>query len=136
MAKYELRTKKTESRVEDFLNSIPDEQKRRDCYVILDLMKKTTKSEPKMWGSAIIGFGDVHYKYASGHEGDICKIGFSPRKQSISLYLMCGIPAVNSLLTNLGKYKTGKGCLYINKISDVDIKVLKEIILTSFNKRI
>ena len=134
MAKYELKTKKNELSVEGFLNSITDEQKRKDSFVILDLMKKASKSEPKMWGSSIVGFGEVHYKYASGHEGDICKIGFSPRKQSISFYLS-GIPAIKSQLENLGKYKTGKGCLYINKLSDVDIKVLKEIIKISADKK-
>ena len=134
MTKYELKTKKNELSVEGFLNSITDEQKRKDSFAILDLMKKASKSEPKMWGSAIIGFGEVHYKYASGHEGDICKIGFSPRKQSISFYLS-GIPDIKSQLESLGKYKTGKGCLYINKLSDVDIKVLKEIIKISLNKK-
>jgi hypothetical protein len=134
MAKYELKTKKTELSVEEFLNSIPDEQKRKDSFVILDLMKKASKSEPKMWGSSIVGFGEVHYKYASGHEGDMCKIGFSPRKQSISFYLS-GIPDIKSQLVKLGKFKTGKGCLYINKISDVDINVLKEIIKISVNKK-
>jgi hypothetical protein len=135
MAKYELKTKKNESSVEEFLNNITDEQKRKDSFEILDMMKKATKSEPKMWGSAIIGFGDYHYKSASGQEGDWFKTGFSPRKQSISLYMICGLLPVKLLLDKLGKHKTGKGCLYINKISDIDIKILKEIIKISANRK-
>jgi hypothetical protein len=124
----ELKTKKTEASVEDFLNGIKDEQIRNDCFEISKLMEKATKSEPKMWGSSIIGFGSIHLKYASGRELDWMKIGFSPRKQNITLYLLLGDGLKNPLLEKLGKYTTGKGCLYIKKLADVDKKVLKELI--------
>jgi len=123
----ELKTKKNEASVEKFINTIPDEQKRKDAVAILEMMKQASKLEPKMWGGSIIGFGEVHYKYESGHEGDTCLMGFSPRKQNISLYLPGGYKAYSAELNQLGKYKTGKGCLYINKLNDVDTAVLKNI---------
>lgn len=125
----ELKTKKNNASVEDFINAVESEQKRKDAFEILEMMKKITKEKPKMWGSSIIGFGDVRYKYASGREGDWFKVGFSPRKANISLYLMgCNISKADSILGRLGKYKTGKGCLYINKLVDIDKDVLKELI--------
>ena len=124
----ELKTKVNEASVNKFLNSVADKQKREDSYVILELMKKITKCEPKMWGSSIVGFGSYHYKYESGREGDICLIGFSPRKQNLTLYIMSGFSKYANLMKKLGKYKTGKACLYINKLDDIDIKVLKELI--------
>lgn len=124
----ELKTKVNEASVNKFLNSVADKQKREDSYVILELMKKITKYEPKMWGSSIVGFGSYHYKYESGREGDICLIGFSPRKQNLTLYIMSGFSKYGDLMKKLGKYKTGKACLYINKLDDIDIKVLKELI--------
>lgn len=127
----ELKTKKTEDSVEDFLNAIPDEKKRRDSFTILNLMKEVTRAEPKLWGSAIVGLGDRHYKYASGREGEWFVIGFSPRKQNLTLYLTGGIEQRGELLQKLGKYKTGKGCLYINKIEDIDLEVLRELIRQS-----
>src|SRR5512147_809343 len=117
----ELKTKPTEQSVEDYLNAIPDEQKRADAFAIVKLMKQVTRAEPKMWGSSIVGFGSYHYKYASGHEGDTCLVGFSPRKQNLTLYLMLGVADYSDLLNKLGKHKTGKGCLYINKLADVDV---------------
>lgn len=134
MAKAELKTKPTKADVEKFLNSIKDEQKREDSFKILKLMKQITKEEPKMWGSSIIGFGNYHYKYASGREGDWFLTGFSPRKQSLALYMMTYLEKHEKILKRLGKYKTGKGCLYINKLKDVDMKVLKELITTSVKK--
>jgi uncharacterized protein DUF1801 len=128
----ELKTKATDASVEEFLQGIADEKKREDCYQILEIMKKATKSEPKMWGSSIIGFGDYHYKYATGRENDWFITGFSPRKQNLTLYMMGGFD--NEALKKLGKYKTGKGCLYINKLEDVDIKVLRELITQSVKK--
>ncbi len=125
--KYELKTQKNKASVGDFLNFIVDEQKRKDCFEIAKMMEKATKQKPKMWGASIVGFGEYHYKYASGHEGDMCKIGFSPRKQNITLYLMEYIgnhPAIQKL----GKCKTSKACLYINKLADVDKNVLQELI--------
>ena len=127
----ELKTKQTDDSVTVFLNSVEDEKKRKDSFAILEIMKGATRLEPKMWGTSIIGFGRYHYKYDSGHEGDMCIVGFSPRKQSITLYLMIGDGNVEKLLKNLGKHKTGKGCLYINKLEDVSTDVLKQLIITS-----
>ena len=126
----ELKTKKTDAPVEKFINSVPDEQKRKDAFVILEMMKKVTGDEPKMWGPSIIGFGDIHLKYASGRELDWMKMGFSPRKQNLTLYLTLGggLGNFESVLKKLGKYKTGKGCLYINKLADVNTTVLLEMI--------
>jgi hypothetical protein len=124
----ELKTKKNEASVEAFINTVADEQKRKDAFAILEMMKQATKMEPKMWGGSIIGFGEVHYKYESGHEGDICMIGFSPRKQNFALYLITGLEPYKEEFKKLGKYKTGKGCLYINKLSDVDSLVLKNML--------
>jgi hypothetical protein len=128
----ELKTKVTKVSVDKFLQGIKDEKKREDCYQILKIMKKATKAEPKMWGTSIIGFGDHHYIYASGREGDWFITGFSPRVQNLTLYMMGGWD--QELLKKLGKYKTGKGCLYINKLDDVDAKVLDKLITTSVKK--
>jgi hypothetical protein len=124
----DLKTKPTEQSVEDFLNAIPDEQKRADAFAIVKLMKQVTRAEPTMWGGSIVGFGRYHYKYASGHEGDACLVGFSPRKQNLTLYLMLGLANYTDLLKKLGKHKIGKGCLYINKLADVDLPTLKELV--------
>ena len=128
----ELKTRLTKASVEKFLEGIKDEQKRQDCYEILKIMKQATKSEPKMWGTSIIGFGDYHYVYESGREGDWFITGFSPRVQNLTLYIMGGFDG--ETLKKLGKYKTGKGCLYINKLEDVDLKVLNELITKSVKK--
>jgi hypothetical protein len=130
----ENKTKPTKSSVTTFLNKIQDKQLRDDCFVILDMMQKVSNSEPVMWGSAIIGFGTYHYVYESGREGDMVLIGFSPRKQNISIYLMGGLSAVEDELPKLGKYKTGKGCLYIKTLSDVNAEVLKRIFAKAFKK--
>ena len=122
----ELKTKVTRASVDKFLEGIKDEKKRADCYQILKIMKKATKAEPKMWGPSIIGFGDYRYKYASGRENDWFITGFSPRAQALTLYMTGGFD--KELLGKLGKYKTGKGCLYIGKIEDIDPKVLSELI--------
>ena len=130
----EPKTKPTDSSVEVFLNAIPDEQKRADAFTIVKLMKQVTRFEPKMWGGSIVGFGSYHYKYASGREGDSCLVGFSPRKQNLTLYLMLGAGDYGDLLKKLGKYKTGKGCLYINRLADVDVPTLKELIKQSMKQ--
>ena len=130
----EMKTKQTEASVEDFLNLIEDNQKREDCFEIAKMMKQVTKKEPKMWGPSIIGFGSYHYKYESGREGDSLQIGFSPRKQNITLYILLGANHENPLLQKLGKHSTGKGCLYIKRLADVDKKVLQELIKESFAK--
>lgn len=124
----ELKTKKTKVSSEDFLNSVKDKQKRKDSFAILEMMKQATKEKPQMWGASIIGFGNIHLKYASGRELDWFKVGFSPRKQSITLYCMMNIKSASDLLKKLGKHKTGVGCLYINKLEDVDVSVLKKLI--------
>lgn len=128
----EIKTKPTAASVEEFINSVPDEQKRRDSFVLLEMMKKATGEEPKMWGASLIGFGNRRYKSpATGREVDWLLIGFSPRKANLSLYLTMDIKAHAAALSKLGKHKTGVGCLYINKLSDIDMNVLKELIDTS-----
>jgi hypothetical protein len=127
----ENKTKQTKASVESFINKIKDETVRNDCYTIIKLMKSITKEEPRMWGPSIIGFGSYHYKYASGREGDMCIAGFSPRKQNLTIYLMPGFEAQQSLLKKLGKHKASKVCLYIKSLEDVDVKVLKEMISIS-----
>ncbi|WP_298741400.1 DUF1801 domain-containing protein [uncultured Chitinophaga sp.] len=125
------KTRPTENSVQAFLDTVPDEKKRRDCYTALQLMQEATGYPPKMWGPAIVGFGSYHYKYESGHEGDAPLAGFSPRKEAITFYLMLGCDNHESLLQKLGKHKTGKGCLYIKKLEDVDTGVLKELVAAS-----
>jgi len=124
----ELKTKKTALSVEAFIKKIPDAQKQKDAFTIVDMMEKATKAKAKIWGTAIIGFGDRHLKYESGRELDWFVMGMSPRKQNLTLYIFGAVENQQDLLKKLGKHKTGKGCLYINKLEDVDIKVLKEII--------
>ncbi len=124
----EIKTRPTSLSVTGFIDSIPDEQKRKDCHVILNLMEKATGEKPKMWGSSMIGFGDVRYKSpATGREVDWFKIGFSPRKANLSLHLI-DLQRHADALKKLGKHKTGTGCLYINKLEDIDIKVLEKMI--------
>ena len=124
----ELKTKKTELSVDAFIKKIPEAEKRKDAFAILELMEKATKAKGKMWGTAIIGFGDKVLKYDSGRELDWFVMGFSPRKQNFALYISGTVEKQQVLLKKLGKYKTGKGCLYINKLEEIDIAVLKEII--------
>ena len=127
----ELKTKKTKASVSAFLNKIADAQRRKDCQTVLDLMKQATGEEPKMWGSSIVGFGTYHYRYASGREGDWPIIGFSPRKTDLTLYIMPGFDKAESLMSKLGRYKTAKSCLYIKKLDDIEIPVLKKLIAES-----
>jgi hypothetical protein len=127
----ELKTKLNEKSVTDFLDSVTDPKQRQDSQLILDLMQQITQAEPKMWGEAIVGFGSYHYKYASGREGDWFLTGFSPRKQNLTIYLMSGFEPFGDLLGQLGKFKTGKGCLYLKKIEDVNWDVLKKLIQAS-----
>ncbi|NNJ89674.1 MAG: DUF1801 domain-containing protein [Eudoraea sp.] len=120
----------TES-VDEFLASIPDVQKRMDCITLQHLMKEVTKEDPVMWGSSIVGFGEYHYKYDSGREGDMLMTGFSPRSQNISIYIIAGFKRYEVLMKKLGKHKTGKSCLYVKRLSDIDLDVLKELIAAS-----
>lgn len=124
----ELKTKKNDGSVNDFIDTIAEEQKRKDVYAIKDMMEKATKAKAKMWGPAIIGFGDRVLVYESGRTLDWFIMGFSPRKQNIALYINGAVSNDQGLLKRLGKYKTGKGCLYINKLSEIDLDTLKEII--------
>ena len=128
----DLKTKLNDANVTAFLNTIEDQQKREDCITVDKMMQQSTGLPAKMWGTAIVGYGSYHYKYDSGHEGDMCLIGFSPRKQNITLYVGAANENIQQLLPELGKHKTGKGCLYINKLSDVKDVVLKKIIKTAF----
>jgi len=130
----ENKTKPTKGSVTAFLSKIKDKQVRDDCFVILEMMQKVSKCEPVMWGSAIVGFGTYHYVYESGREGDMILIGFSPRKQNISIYLMGGLNEVEDELPKLGKYKTGGGCLYIKSLSDVKATVLKKVFAKAFRE--
>ncbi len=132
----EIKTRETTASVEDFINSVPDEQKRKDSFVILEMMKKASGEKPKMWGSSLIGFGNKRYKSpATGREVDWLLIGFSPRKANLSLYLTMNIKEHADVLKKLGKHKTGVGCLYINKLEDIDIKVLKGIIAIALKRK-
>ncbi|MGG1684409.1 DUF1801 domain-containing protein [Pseudalkalibacillus sp. NRS-1564] len=128
---YELKTKETDNSVIEFIESVDHPKKREDGYRLLDLFTETTGYEAKMWGPSIIGFGSYHYKYATGHEGDAPLVGFSPRKAKISLYLAQGEPEREEALARLGKHKTGKACVYVNKLADIDLEVLKELICQS-----
>lgn len=127
----ELKTKKNDKSVVDFLNNIENEKRREDSFKILELMKRLTKEESFMWGDSIIGFGEYHYKYASGREATWFQVGFSPRKQNLTLYIMSGFTRYDELLDKLGKHKKGKSCLYINKLEDVKIEVLEDLIVKS-----
>ena len=133
MAKAVLKTKETDASVEDFLNGIEDEQKRSDSFKILEMMKRLTGEEPKMWGTGLIGFGNTVLKYASGRELDWMHIGFSPRKANLTLYIMDGLARHPELLEKLGKHKAGGGCLHIKKLSDVDEKILEKLISSSLD---
>ena len=130
----ELKTKKTELSVDTFLDQISEDQKRSDSFSIRKLMENATKAEAKMWGSSIIGFGDRSLKYPSGRELDWFVMGFSPRKQNFALYISGAVSKQTELLKKLGKHKTGKGCLYINKLSDINIEVLNEIIIAGLSQ--
>jgi len=124
----ELKTKPTKRSVEAFVNAIPDDDRQRDCRTIMRLMKRITKAQARMWGPGIVGFGSYHYKYESGREGDWFLTGFSPRKHELTIYIMAGFSRYPALLAKLGKYKTGKSCLYIKQLADVDMGVLADLI--------
>ena len=127
----ELKTKQTEKSVEKFLKSVKDTTQREDSFTVLKMMQQITKSEPKMWGTSIVGFGTYHYKYESGREGDCALTGFSPRKGNLTLYIMGGFDEQSVKMKKLGKFKTGKCCLYIKKLEDIDMSVLKDLVKSS-----
>lgn len=124
----DLKTRRNDASVADFLKSVEDEQKRKDCLELVGLMQDVTGEEPEMWGDSIVGFGTYHYRYASGREGDWMQVGFSPRKQSLTLYIISGFSRYGELMSKLGKFRTGKSCLYVKRLSDVDRDVLRELV--------
>lgn len=132
----EPKTKPHDASVDAFLNNIEDPHKREDAFAIRQLMEEVTGEQAVMWGTSIVGCGKYHYKYASGREGDSMLVGFSPRKQNLTLYIMAGFDNYDDLLSNLGKYKTGKACLYIKRLSDVDKDTLRELIRQSVDHMI
>lgn len=132
MAKAEIKTKKTEASVEEFLNSIENAVRRTDGFRLLEMYKRITGEKPKMWGPAIIGFGDRKYKYPDGREMDWMIAAFSPRKQNLTLYVVCGSPKQPKLLEKLGKHSTSVACLYIKRLSDIDEKVLEAVIADAY----
>lgn len=130
----EAKTKATTASVTDFIGAIDDEARRKDCKSLAALMKRVTGKAPKMWGAAIVGFDQYHYKYASGHEGESCVVGFSPRKGDLSIYLLAGYDSaeVQAMLAKLGKHKVGKACLYVKQLADVDLTVLEQLVAYSY----
>jgi nucleoid DNA-binding protein len=124
----ELKTQKNEASVQDFLKGIEDENKRKASNIVSEMMAEVTGAEPKMWGDSIVGFGTYKYKYASGREGEWFLTGFAPRKRNVTLYIMSGFDDYADLLGKLGKFSTGKSCLYINKVEDIDLDVLRELV--------
>lgn len=133
MAKAQNKTTENEASVGDFLDTVKDETKRNDCLELKAMMEKVTKKPAKMWGGSIVGFDNYHYKYESGREGDFMKVGFSPRAQNLTVYIMPGFERYSELMEKLGKHKTGKSCLYIKKLDDVDRDVLEELVQGSFD---
>ena len=125
------KTRQTAASVTEFLDKIPDAERREDCLALARILEEITGSKPQMWGASIVGFGSYHYKYASGHEGDACMTGFSPRKQELTIYVMMGFEKYGALMKQLGKHRTGKSCLYIKRLSDVHLPTLKKLIKTS-----
>lgn len=127
----ELKTQPHEGSVEAFLNGVEDDGKREDAFALLKLMEEVTGEAATMWGDSIVGFGSYHYRYASGREGDWFLTGFSPRKRNLTLYIMAGFDRYDALLEKLGKFKTGKSCLYLKRLADVDLDVLRELVRQS-----
>ena len=127
----ELKTKPTDASVKDFINKIPDEERRADCFAVAKIMEEVTGEKPKMWGPSIVGFGSYHFKYDSGREGDWLVTGFSPRKKDLTLYIMMGFEKHPELMQKLGKCSTAKSCLYIKRLSDVHVPTLKKLIKES-----
>jgi hypothetical protein len=131
----ENKTKATDASVGDYLATIDDEARREDCEALVGLMAKATKQPPRMWGASIVGFGSYHYRYASGREGDACVVGFSSRKGDISVYGLNAAAGAADLLSKLGKHKTGKGCVYIKRLTEIDLKVLAMLVASAAANR-
>jgi len=130
----EVKTKPTQASVKEFLNQIPDKERREDCFAIAKMMEEVTGAKPKMWGPSIVGFGSYHFKYDSGREGDWLMTGFSPRKNDLTLYIMMGFEKHRELMEQLGKHKTAKSCLYIKRLSDVHQPTLNKLIKASIKQ--
>ncbi|MES2623862.1 MAG: DUF1801 domain-containing protein [Pseudomonadota bacterium] len=128
----EIKTKKNTASVAEFIANVTNDTRREDASTVLKLMQKVTGKQPKMWGPSIVGFDEYHYRYESGHEGDMCMIGFSPRVSALTLYTLPAFEGRKELLSQLGKHKEGKGCLYISKLADVDLNVLETIIRAAY----
>jgi len=131
MVKNQNKTQKTKASVGEYLMQVENEEKRVDCFKIKEMMERITGTTAQMWGTAIIGFGTYHYRYESGREGDFMRVGFAPRKSNIVLYIMAGFSDYETLLAKLGKHRTGKSCLYIKQLSDIDESTLEEIVTRS-----
>lgn len=129
----ENKTVKKNNSVEEFLGSVTDPMRKEQCLIINRMMEEITGRKAEMWGESIVGFGDYHYKYASGREGDFFRVGYAPRRQNLSIYIIAGFERYPDLMEKLGKYKTGKSCLYVNKLEDIDVNILSELIRRGFN---
>ena len=127
----DLKTRPTASSVDAFIDAVDDDCKRADCRTVAQMMTEITGAPGVMWGSSIVGFGDYHYRYASGREGDFFEAGFSPRRRALTIYVMAGFSEYDDLLARLGKYTTGKSCLYVKRLADVDLDVLREMLTRS-----
>jgi Domain of unknown function (DU1801) len=134
MAKAKAKTVETKNSVTDFINSVPDEKKKTDCFTLIEIMKEQSGFEPKLWGPSIVGFGSYHYIYESGREGDAPLVAFSPRKAEISLYLASNFENREELLQKFGKHKSAKACIYVKKLEDIDLAVLKKMITLSIKQ--
>lgn len=127
----ELKTKVNDASVEKFLHTVKEDERKKECFHLLTLFEEVTKEKPKMWGASIIGYGSYHYKYATGREGDWMKTGFSPRKQNLTIYIMPNLLRYEKLLSKLGKFTTGVSCIYVKKLEDINLTVLKKLIKTA-----
>lgn len=127
----ENKTKESDASVDAFLDAVENDERRGDCKTLLNLMAEVTGSEPRMWGTSLVGFGRYHYRYASGREGDWFITGFSPRKKALTLYIMPGFDGYDELMGRLGKHTSGKACIYVRRLDDIDLAVLKEVVLAS-----
>lgn len=127
----ELKTKQNDASVDEFLGAVANERRREDAFTVLGLLKRVTGKKPRMWGTSIVGFGTYRYRYASGRTGEWPRIGFSPRKQNLTVYVMPGFSNYDEILSRLGKHRTGRSCLYVNKLADIDMGVLEELVGSS-----
>lgn len=134
MANAKVKTVETNNSVTDFINSIPDETKKTDCFALIEIMKEQSGFEPKLWGPGIVGFGSYHYKYESGREGEAPLVAFSPRKSEISLYLSSSFENREELLLQFGKHKSAKACIYVKKLNDINLDILKKMISLSIKQ--